>query len=254
MRVSILRTLLLACATALAMVAASAADGVESRPLRFAKNASSATVKGTLVGRQTIDYKLRAKAGQKMSVTLKSANAGLAFNVLPPGSQGVAIPGAIELQSWEGALPADGEYAVRMYLPRSAARRGERAGYMLTVAITGAAASAGGGDTLSAAIGRAGEGKFKATGKIPCAQNRGQPMGQCDFGVARAGGGTAALVVTLPDGRKRMIFFEKGKATGADLSQADGNTTFHATKQSDLNLIEAGNERYEVPDAAVFGG
>ena len=139
------RALALCLATALAMGHALAADRIESRPLRFAKNASSATVKGAIQGDQTIDYKLGAKSGQKMSVTLKSANSGLAFNVLPPGSRDVALDGAIGLQTWDGALPTDGAYTVRVYLPRSAARRGERASYALTVGITGAAATAGGG-------------------------------------------------------------------------------------------------------------
>jgi hypothetical protein len=243
----------LALALGLAVAGASlAADGIESRPLQFAKGASSATVKGSIAGRQTIDYKLRAKAGQTMTVNLKSGNPGLAFNVLPPGSKDVAIEGAIGLQDWSGTLPADGEYTLRTYLDRAGARRGEKAGYTLTVAIDGGSAGtvAAGGDTIE----RAGAGKFNATGKIPCAQNKAQPMGQCDFGVARGGGGTATVVVTRPDGRKRTIFFEKGKATGADLSQADGNMTFRATKEADLFRIQAGDERYEIPEAAVFGG
>ena len=32
--------------------------------------------------------------------------------------------------------------------------------------------------------------------------------------------------------------------TGADLSQADGNMEFRATKEADLYRIQAGNERY----------
>lgn len=52
----------------------------------------------------------------------------------------------------------------------------------------------------------------------------------------------------------RPIFFEKGKAVSADLSQAEGNMLFRATKRGDLYLIEAGDERYEVPEASVFGG
>jgi hypothetical protein len=79
-------------------------------------------------------------------------------------------------------------------------------------------------------------------------------MVQCDFGVARAGGGTAAVSVTRPDGRKRVIFFKAGKAVAADLSQADGNMSFSATKEADLFLIRAGNERYEIPEAVIFGG
>lgn len=101
---------------------------------------------------------------------------------------------------------------------------------------------------------RAGEGKFDATGKVPCAQHAGQPMTQCDFGVARAGGGYATVVVILPDGRKRAIFFRMGIAIGADTSQADGYGKFSATRDADLNIIKVGSERYEIPDAAVLGG
>ncbi len=244
-------------ALALAVAGASlAADGIESRPLQFAKGASSASVKSSIAGRQTIDYKLRAKAGQTMTVRLKSGNPGLAFNVLPPGSKDVAIEGAIGLQDWSGTLPADGEYTVRTYLDRAGARRGEKAGYTLTVAIDGAAApSSGGGGAALAATQRAGEGKFNATGPLPCARSKGQPLGQCEMGVARAGGGTATVVVTHPDGRKRFIFFEKGKAVGADLSQADGNMTFRATKNAaGIYLIDAGDERYEISESVVFGG
>jgi hypothetical protein len=72
--------------------------------------------------------------------------------------------------------------------------------------------------------------------------------------VARDPGGTATVVVTRPDGRTRTIFFDKGKAIGADLSQADGNMNFRSSKRGDLYLIEAGNERYEIVEAFVFGG
>jgi len=102
---------------------------------------------------------------------------------------------------------------------------------------------------------RAGQGQFDATGNIPCAQYKGQPMNQCPFGVARDGyGGTATVMVTLPDGRKRAIFFENGKAISADLSQADGNMEFHVTKEADLFIIRAGDGRYEIPEAVIFGG
>ncbi len=93
-----------------------------------------------------------------------------------------------------------------------------------------------------------------ASGNIPCAQTKSQPMGQCPFTVEREGKGAAMVKVTRPDGRMRVIFFEKGKATGADMSQADGNMKFKATKKGDLFKIQAGNERYEIPEAVVFGG
>ena len=100
---------------------------------------------------------------------------------------------------------------------------------------------------------RAGQGKFDATGNIPCAQYLGQPMGRCEFGVARAGGGFATVVIKKPDGLTRAIFFRIGKPIGADTSEADPGK-FSATREGDLNFIRIGNESYEIPDAVVLGG
>ena len=257
MNIGKLGRIALACAVAIAAAAASAADGIETRPLRFAKGASSATVKGTLRGGQTIDYKVGAKAGQTMTVGLTTSNAANYFNVLPPGSNDVAVfVGSTGGNDWKGTLEADGTYTIRLYLMRSAARRNESANYTLTVGITGAAAKAAAKPAAATAdtAMRAGEGRFDANGSVPCAQAKGQPTSPCPFGVARAGGGTATVAVTRPDGRKRFIFFDKGKATGADVSQADGNVQFRATKQADLYMIQIGDERYEIVEAVVFGG
>jgi hypothetical protein len=102
---------------------------------------------------------------------------------------------------------------------------------------------------------RAGRGQFDATGPVACAERKGQPMGQCQMGVARDGGGSATVAITRPDGRKRFIFFEKGKAVSADLSQADGNMAFRATRTANgMYRIDAGDEHYEFPESVVFGG
>ena len=101
---------------------------------------------------------------------------------------------------------------------------------------------------------RAGEGNFDARGTLPCAQSVGQPTHECQFGVARAGGGYATVIVTHPDGRKRAIFFRAGMPIGADTSEADGYHKFSASKEGDLHFIRVGPERYEVVDAVVLGG
>jgi hypothetical protein len=129
--------------------------------------------------------------------------------------------------------------------------RGYVAAEFLTPAVAPDGSVASGPDTSAL---RAGQGDFDATGHIPCAQYVGQPMTQCDFGVARAGGGYATVIITKPDAMKRAIFFRRGIPIGADTGEADGYGEFRAEKESDLNLIRVGDERYEIPDAVVLGG
>ena len=95
---------------------------------------------------------------------------------------------------------------------------------------------------------RAGKGDFDATGKVRCGDQ------WCDFGVARAGGGFASVVVTRANGQKRALFFRMGVATGANTSQADGYPEFKARRDGDNYLIRVGTERYVIPEAVVFGG
>jgi len=106
----------------------------------------------------------------------------------------------------------------------------------------------------SSAVDRAARGQFDATGPVDCAQHRGQPLRQCEMGVAREGGGSAVVVITRPDGLKRTIFFEHGTAVSADTSQADGYGELRASRDGDLSTIFVGEERYEIPDAVLFGG
>ena len=103
----------------------------------FAKGASSATVKGQLRGGADVDYVVRAAAGQTISVSLKGSNRSNYFNVLPPGSADVAMHVGQDGGPYTGMLPADGDYKIRVYLVRAAARRNEVSNYELTVSVTG---------------------------------------------------------------------------------------------------------------------
>lgn len=241
--------LLMVCALAAASCSACAAAGIESRLLPFAKGASSATVKGSLKGDQTTDYKLLAKAGQTMSVTLKTSNGANYFNVLPPGSTGEAIfVGSTGGNDWTGPLPADGEYSVRVYLMRSAARRNETADYSLTVGITGSAAAASGSA-------RSGDAKvqgtpYHATGTVPCAMGSApQGSAQCSFGVIRGKPGNAVVHVTPPGGFKRVLTFVGGKVS------SDAGARVTTSKSDDVWLVVVNDyEHYRIPEAVISGG
>lgn len=72
--------------------------------------------KGLVTGHTVVDYKLCARAGLAMNVSLKTSDAINYFNVLPPGASDVAIlVGSTSGSVWSGTLPDDGEYAVRVY-------------------------------------------------------------------------------------------------------------------------------------------
>jgi hypothetical protein len=94
---------------------------------------------------------------------------------------------------------------------------------------------------------------FHAIGNIPCAMATAQPMNQCAFGVTRQGQGNGRVTVTRPDGRKRVIVFEKGQATGYDASPSDRGT-FSVSREGDLTTVRIGEERYEIFDAVISGG
>jgi hypothetical protein len=230
---------------------ACAADGIATRPLQFAKGASSATVTDSLTGEKTIDYKLRAKAGQTMSVTLKTSNAANYFNVLPPGSRDVALfVGSTSGNEWTGPLPADGEYTIRVYLMRSAARRNEAAKYTLTVGITGSVVA-------STALGAApvGDAKVKgtpyhATGTVPCSFGTApQGSAQCGFGVIRGKAANAELHLTPPGGLKRKLTFAGGKVS------SDADAKVKASKNGYMWSVDVNDyEHYRIPEAVISGG
>jgi hypothetical protein len=226
------------------------AANVESKAVQFAKGASSATVTGALQGDKTVDYKLRARAGQTMRVKLTTSNASNYFNVLPPGSQGEAIHvGSSDGNEWSGALPADGEYAIRVYLMRSAARRGESAKYSLTMGISGKPVAA-------SALGRASPNDakvkgtpFHATGQLPCWMgNAPENSAQCPFGVIRGSSGNAEVRIKPEGGLERVLTFIGDRVTS-------GSEKVKATKSGDTWTIEVNDyEHYRVYDSVILGG
>ena len=229
-----------------------AADGPPAprkERVAFAKGASSATIKGNLKGGADVDYLVRAAAGQTLEVKLEATNTMNDFNVLPPGSANVAmyVSSMTGERKYSGVLPADGEYAIRVYLGRPAARRNEASKYTLTVAVTGKPLP-----PLSAARDAKVAGTaYHATAKVPCALPYQPDVKSCDAGVVRRGNdGTATFEAIGPMGVQRRILFVQGKTAAADTMDP-----VSATRQGDVTVVKVGDdERYEIPDALLAGG
>jgi len=111
---------------------------IQHHDVRFEKGSYGTVLNGQIKGHQIIDYRLRARAGQVMTVAFKPSNPSAYFNVLPPGSQDLALfVGSMGGNHFKSPLPTDGVYTLRVYLMRNAARRHETAQYTLDVKITG---------------------------------------------------------------------------------------------------------------------
>jgi hypothetical protein len=237
---------------AFSAVPAFAENEIRTEQVHFKRGANSAIIEGNIRGYETVDYVLEASKGQHMNVSMATDNGASYFNILAPGENEVAMfIGSTSGNQFEGTLRRSGDYKFRVYMMRSAARRNEIATYRLEMIITGAAnkapTPARSSDVLVKGTG------FHATGNIPCAMAISQPRGSSPFGVKREGNGSGKVTITKPDGRTRAIFFENGKATGADVSEADPGD-FKAEKQGDLSIVRIGGEQYEIPDAVIFGG
>ncbi|MEX5411450.1 g-type lysozyme inhibitor [Atlantibacter hermannii] len=114
-----------------------AADNVTTVPVQFAKGTSSAQMKGTFAGYDSINYTVTAKQGQQMTVKIAGSN-NANFNVFAPG----ATPGAAEALGsgyvggdWSAKLPASGNYTVQVFQTRATARKGSKVPHTLTVSI-----------------------------------------------------------------------------------------------------------------------
>ena len=236
----------LALAQALQGTAAADAD-IRREAVQFARGSSSAVVKGQLQGDATVDYTVRAAAGQTLTVAIQKTNPQNYFNVMPPGSTGEAMFVGHTGEDYSGLLPTDGEYVVRVYLMRPAARRGESSNYSLAIGVTGKplARIAASQDALVPGT------PYHASASIRCVPPFETTSRDCDAFVIRRAGGAAT--VDIPGNAvKRSILFENGRPVASNAQAMDA---LSSERQGDTTIVKLGaQERYEIPDALITGG
>lgn len=243
-----MKPLFIAAAIALCSLTTPSRADIQTSPVQFKKGTSSATIEGSIKGGQTIDYTLRARAGQTMSVMLATKHGANYFNVLPPGSNDEALfVGSSGGNEWTGVLPADGEYKVRVYLMRSAARRNEAANYTLKVGIAGTSRPTEFGKAPASDAKVKGTG-YHATGPLPCRMGNDKPI-QCEFGVIRGEPGNAEVHVTPPGGLTRVLTF-----MGANVTTNPGEKVEAVKQGYDWSVKVNDYEHYTIPEAVIWGG
>ncbi len=227
--------------------APTAARDIRQEEVRFNRGEYSTTIKDQIKGYQAVDYRLLAKAGQSLDVTFKPGNLSAYFNILPPGSNDVAMfVGSTSGYHFERVLPGDGVYTIRVYLMRSAARRNESSDFTLTISVRGKALT-----PLPSSVDATLPGTpYHASARIPCVPFMAAKGQECEVFIIRRGfDGTATVEVRSAAGAKRLILFVEGKPVASD---SQGAMT--STRQSDLTTVNFANEeRYEIPDALIAG-
>ncbi|MEM1372794.1 MAG: SH3 domain-containing protein [Pseudomonadota bacterium] len=100
---------------------------------------------------------------------------------------------------------------------------------------------------------RARRGRFDVRGDVPCAQERGDPMGPCRAGIARGTGGDATVVVTFPSGFARRLTFRNGEFVLADTTMSGNGTDIDWRLTKGRHAIRVDDQRFDLPDALIFG-
>ncbi|MBC2839206.1 hypothetical protein [Robiginitalea sp. SC105] len=213
---------------------------IRTQRIEWPGDTRTAVVRDTLSGYRIADYLFSAQAGQYLNISLATQNSANYFNLMEPGEAYEAVfIGSVSGNQYEGTSAKSGEYRIRVYLMRSAARRGETADFRLEV-IRGKQPEA---DALVPGT------PFHATGQVPCGVNGTE---QCNFGVIRSGNGSGRVILTLQDGTRQTILFENGRAIGCDPLPATGE--FQSSHEGDVFIIGIGDAQYEIPDAVIYGG
>ncbi len=124
-----------------ALLLATSVAAQESVSIQFESGTSGATINGSIIGDEYIDYVLRANGGQLMIATLEvtdtNGNGSANFNILPAGADFPALYNSANTGEMSGSivLPEGGDWAIRVYLMGNDRDTDKTVGYTLYVSI-----------------------------------------------------------------------------------------------------------------------
>ena len=226
-----------------------AAQEIRQEPVQLNPGEIGATVKGRIKGDQIVDYILRAKARQTLVVILESSNRSCYFNVTAPGEDAAMFVGSTSGSRFVGEAPKDGEYIVRLYLMRNAARRRETSDYTINFAV----ADVGQG-SKAAVPADTPPARYDASGKVQCSADKPTLDQWCDFRVVRdlprkVADIWVANIAFKSEERHRFFHYENKVFTTEDKAKLSWQ------RQDDNWWISVdGKEFYLIPDALIQGG
>lgn len=118
--------------TACGLLASANQVGAQIRTrVRFARGATSATVRGRVTGYKYVDYIIGARAGQTLTLKLET-NGSAEIVVFTASGENVAGANGLE---YTGEVESTGDYKIRVLQPRAFARRNNASNYTLRISI-----------------------------------------------------------------------------------------------------------------------
>jgi hypothetical protein len=107
-----------------------------SKSVSFAKGKSSTTISGKIKGDDTMDYVIRANAGQTLIVDIKGGKPTPYFNIMPPGSTWETVfTGSSDGFNYKGVLDKDGDWMIRVYQMGNAKDANKTNSFKLSISI-----------------------------------------------------------------------------------------------------------------------
>ena len=122
--------ILMTCAL-LACGSAAAADPVRHEQVVLAQGTVLKKLSGKIKGDEMVEYRISVPAGGAFSLQLKSANRSTNFNVSVEGAAEALFVGSRDGDHFTVTAPVGAVYKVNVYLMRNAARRHEKASFVL---------------------------------------------------------------------------------------------------------------------------
>jgi len=142
-----LRISLPALALVMASILPASAEEIRTEVVKFERGKSSTVVTDKVTGREWVVYKLKARKGQFLKVSLRPNNRFADFNIyIPghgPGDEALFASAMTDTREYLGQLYKTGDHSIAVFLNRAAARRGETAKFDLAVSITDKAPAQG---------------------------------------------------------------------------------------------------------------
>ncbi|MFD2158436.1 hypothetical protein ACFSW8_05960 [Rubritalea tangerina] len=123
--------------SALALLVGGVVRAQEVESVKFPKTHQGVSLEGKIKGYAFKDYKVTAKKGQRLVVTLETKHLSTSFLVYGAGKiagkDAALFNGTVNGNEYQGGVDADGVLTIRVLMMRNAARRDESASYEIGV-------------------------------------------------------------------------------------------------------------------------